>query len=277
VKAADPILLKITDGIARLTLNRPARRNALDITAMRTLGDHVDATRRRDDVRCLVLTGSGGAFCSGADLPNAGASFPQRAENLEMMGAAGRVATGLTQAPFPVIAEVEGPAAGVGASMAFACDLVIASRSAFFLLPFVGIGLVPDGGATLTVAASIGRARAMHMALLQERFTASMAFDAGLIAMVCEPEELDRRTAAIAHGLATGPARALARTKAAINAHTIGALELALTRETEEQLPLLETWEFREGVSAFRERRRPDYSTPIGTDASISSERSALP
>jgi enoyl-CoA hydratase len=260
VSSAEPILIEASDGVARLTLNRPDRRNALDLAAMRNFAERLDRLGQERDVRCLVLTGAGGAFCSGADLPDTTAGFPERVENGEMLAAVGRVVTSLTKSPFPVIAEVAGPAAGVGASIALACDLVIASRSAYFLLPFTGIGLVPDGGATLTVAASIGRARAMRLALLQERFSASSAFDAGLIAVVCEADELELRVAAMARTLAGGPTRALARTKAAINAQTVGNLGRALTQETDEQLPLLESWEFREGVTAFRERRRPDYT-----------------
>ena len=260
----DAILLDVADGVARLTLDRPTRRNALDLSAMSALADRIDRVSRRVDVRCLVLAGSGGAFCSGADLPDAETGFAGREENVAMLTTAGRVVTRLVRAPVPVVAEVEGPAAGVGASIALACDIVIASRSSYFLLPFTGIGLVPDGGATLTVAASIGRARAMRMALLQERLPATAAFDAGLIAMVFEPEELPWRTAETARRLADGATRALARTKATVNAHTLAGLDAALARETEEQLPLLEAWEFREGVSAFRDRRPPDYTKPPG-------------
>jgi enoyl-CoA hydratase len=229
---------------------------------MISLAQHLDDMCQAQQVRCLVLTGAAGAFSSGADLPDADSGFAEPAENVEMMAAVSRVVTTLAQSPFPVIAMVTGAAAGVGASIAFACDLIVASRSAYFLLPFTGIGLVPDGGATLTVAASIGRARAMRLALLQERFPASSAFDAGLIAEVCEAEELDTRVAEMARGLAGGPTHALARTKALINEQTLGNLDLALTRETEEQLPLQERWEFREGVTAFRERRRPGYTKP---------------
>ncbi len=263
----DPILLEVADGVARVTLDRPARRNALDLSAMSALAGRIDEVSRRDDVRCLVLAGSGGAFCSGADLPEAGVDPAGREENVAMLSAAGRVVTGLVRAPVPVVAEVDGPAAGVGASIALACDLVIASRSSYFVLPFTGIGLIPDGGATLTVAASIGRARAMRMALLQERLPATAAFDAGLIAMVCEPGELAHRTAETVRTLADGATRALARTKAAVNEQALAGLDTALARECGEQLALLDSWEFREGVSAFRERRPPDYTSAPGAAA----------
>ncbi|MBD8605418.1 enoyl-CoA hydratase/isomerase family protein [Aeromicrobium sp. CFBP 8757] len=160
----------------------------------------------------------------------------------------------------PIIARVVGSAAGVGASIAFACDLVVASRRSFFLLPFTGNGLLPDGGATLTVAASIGRARALRLALLRERLTAPAAFDAGLIATVCEESEIDRLVRDWAAQLAGGATTALSRTKAAINSSTLGGLAAALHRETEEQLPLLVSADHREGVKAFFEHRPPEFA-----------------
>jgi enoyl-CoA hydratase len=251
------ILVDVDARVARVRLNRPERRNAVSLKDMRELGRVIAVMSGREDVHCIVLSGAGGAFCAGADLPDGG--FPDDEESAAMMAAVTPVILGIVQAPVPVIAQVDGAAAGVGASMALACDLVIASTRAFFLLPFTGIGLMPDGGATLTVAATLGRARAMRLALLNERLPAVDARDAGLIAMVCEPDDLPETVAAIAADLAGGATRAIAATKAAINAQTLGGLDLALAEEARLQLPLLRSWEYREGVTAFRERRRPDF------------------
>lgn len=245
------------DRIVTLRLNRPERRNALDVAAMVLLADRLEELTGRDDARCLVLTGTDGAFCAGADLPRG--DVPGRSENQAMMDAVTRVVTSLVHSPVPILAAVEGPAVGVGASIAFSCDLVLASTEAFFLLPFTGIGLVPDGGATLTVAASIGRARAMRMALLTERLPAAEAYEAGLIARLCTPGELESEVATTANALINGATRALGRAKAVINDHTLPGLDAVLARETAEQLPLLEGSEHLEGVRAFRERRRPTF------------------
>ena len=257
---SDHVHFAIRDGVATVTLNRPDRRNAIDVPAMRLLADNLGALATRADVRCVVLRGSGGAFCAGADLPDADLELPGRENNVAMLTAVEEVVTTLAGFPAPVLAQVEGPAAGVGASIAFACDLVFAARTAFFLLPFTGIGLVPDGGATLTVAASMGRARAMRMALLGERLPATTAFDAGLVSEVCAPEDLAQRIDEVAVLLASGPTRALGHTKAAINASTLGGFGEALARETAAQLPLLEGADYREGVLAFREGRRPIFT-----------------
>ncbi len=241
--------------IVTLILDRPSRRNALDLPAAQLLADHIDEFSVAGNVRCLVIAGAGRTFSAGADLPEGGEDLP----GPEMMAAVTRLITGLVGLPLPVIAKVEGAAVGVGASIAFACDLVFASSSSYFSLPFLGLGLVPDGGATLTIASSAGRARAMRLALLGERLSASDAFDAGLIAQVCEPDDLDGRVEAAADALAAVPAAAFAGTKALINANALAGFEAALARESREQVSRLESWEFREGVAAFRERRRPRF------------------
>ena len=157
--------------------------------------------------------------------------------------------------PKPVVAVVQGPTAGVGVSLALACDIVLASEAAFFLLAFTKIGLMPDGGASALVAAAIGRTRAMKMALLAERLPANEAFDYGLVSSVHPAEGLEAEAAAVIEKLACGPALALQRTKHAINATTLTELDDALVRETQGQLKLLRTKDFAEGTRAFQERR----------------------
>ncbi|MBJ8346808.1 enoyl-CoA hydratase-related protein [Antrihabitans sp. YC2-6] len=253
------VRVELDGGVALVTLDRQHVRNAIDIDTMEEFADRLEALASDETVRCVLLTGAGRAFCTGADLSDDVAKLGPVASN-RMLGAVARVVTALTSMPKPVVGAVNGPAAGVGASFAFACDLVVASRASYFLLPFTARGIMPDGGATLTVAASIGRARAIRLALRGERVPAQDAFDWGLIAEVCEPEELSRVTGELARELAAGPRAAYASTKAAINALTIGDLGQALAVETRDQLTLLAAADFREGVDSFLQKRPPVFT-----------------
>lgn len=259
-EATDAVRLAAADGVAVVTINRPKVRNAVDLATMRQLADLFEQLEGRADVRAVLLTGSGGSFCAGADLGAGVEEFADPANAAAMMEAIGRAITALVRSRLPYVAAVDGPAAGVGASLAFACDLVVASRPAYFLLPFTGIGLIPDGGATSTVAASIGRARAMRMALRRERLSAPDALAAGLIAAVCEPEELEATARAWAEELNNGPQAAIALTKALVNEQTLGGLEHALRRESQVQVERLASADFREGATAFLERRPAVYN-----------------
>lgn len=159
----------------------------------------------------------------------------------------------------PVLAAVHGSAAGVSAGLALACDVVVAAESASFLLPFTRIGLMPDGGTTATVAASIGRARAMRMGLLAEPLTGREAYDAGLISHLVADADLDTAVAEIAARLAAGPPLALAATKRAVNAATMAGFEDALEREARGQVLLAGTSDLSEGIGAFLEKRQPRF------------------
>jgi enoyl-CoA hydratase len=159
-----------------------------------------------------------------------------------------------------VVAAVQGPAAGVGVSLALACDVVLASEQAYFLLAFTKIGLMPDGGASALVAAAIGRIRAMRMALLAERISAADALDWGLVTAVYPAERFDAEVDAVLARLDAGPAVALAKTKDAINAATLSELDGALEREKQGQLQLLASRDFAEGARAFQQRRPAVFS-----------------
>ena len=265
---AEAILVEIENGCAWVTLNRPEVYNAVDLSTMERLGEVLEAVASSPPVRCVVLGGVGKAFCSGADL-DLDSTGMDGAEGARMLDAARRVVTTITGMPIPVIAAVGGPAAGVGASLAFASDLIIAAEEAYFYLPFVGIGLMPDGGATLTVAASIGRARAMRMALRRERLGARAALEAGLIAEVCAGDELTTTVSAWVEDLVHGPVAALARTKMAINDLTLGNLATALAIETRDQIGLLRSADFAEGVAAFSERRAPRFGQETGSAVAL--------
>jgi enoyl-CoA hydratase len=159
-----------------------------------------------------------------------------------------------------VVSVVHGPAAGVGVSLAIAADVILASEKAYFLLAFTKIGLMPDGGASALVAAAIGRTRAMRMALLAERLSAADALATGLVSAVYPADDLEAAVTAVIETLKSGPAVALRRTKDAINAATLTELEGALERETEGQLSLLSAHDFREGTTAFQQRRPATFT-----------------
>jgi enoyl-CoA hydratase len=179
---------------------------------------------------------------------------------VETLIQANRAVRAIVNLPRPVVAVVQGPTAGVGVSLALACDLVIASEKAFFLLAFTKIGLMPDGGASALVAASIGRARAMKMALLAERLPAADALAAGLVSAVYPAPDLESEATKVIERLLAGPAVAYAKTKQAVNGATLPELDAALARETAGQHILLSSHDLREGIRAFQEKRDPVFT-----------------
>lgn len=264
---ATGIEVVVTGAVATVTFNRPKVRNALNLAAVQVLGETLDELTGRPGVRAIVLTGAGGTFCAGADLADRAGSLGDAGRDAAMMGAVSRVITTLLTGPLPVVAAVRGAAAGVGASIALASDLVVAAEDSYFLLPFTGIGLIPDGGATATVTASIGRVRALRLALRRERFYAPEAYAAGLVAAVCAPESVQETAAAWATELGAGSAAANAAVKRLINTHAFGQLGDLLDRETENQLRLLAGPDFREGVDAFIARRKPVFTAADAASA----------
>lgn len=252
----DGLNIGIDAGVLRITLDRPAQLNALSGEMADRLAEVVERAAADDDVRVLVLRGTGPAFSAGADLSGADAH-----ENFDVtsLDRANRIIRAITSSPKPCVAAVNGVAAGVGCSAALACDLVVATESASFLLAFARIGLMPDGGATATVAASIGRARAMRMALLGEAMPAREAYDAGLVSHLVPDEDFDATVAKVVGRLAAGPPLAYTATKRAVNAATLDGLEAALERERTGQTVLLRTADVAEGMRAFSEKRRPVF------------------
>ncbi len=203
------------------------------------------------------MTGTGPAFSTGADISGADAHEHFDVSALDRANRIIRAIVGLDK---PVVAAVNGVAAGVGCSAALAADIIVAAESASFLLAFARIGLMPDGGATATVAASIGRARAMRMGLLAEPLTAREAYDAGLVTHLARDEEFDDLVATLVRRLAAGPPLAFAATKKAINAATLTQLDPALEAERTGQTVLLRTADVAEGMRAFGEKRKPRFT-----------------
>ncbi|TQS45825.1 enoyl-CoA hydratase [Cryptosporangium phraense] len=243
--------------VLTIRLNRPERLNSVTTAVLDDLADLLEEAAADADVRVIVLAGNGRAFSSGADLKEGATNGRPGTDTIL---AANRVVRALRDARQPTVAAVHGPAVGVGCSLALACDLVLASSDAYFLLSFTSIGLMPDGGATALVPTSIGRARAMAMALVPERIRAAEALAWGLIYRVVEADELDSSLKALTERLATGAPLALAATKRAINESTLGALEPALGRELENQGRLLQTDDLAEAVVAFAEKRPPKFT-----------------
>src|SRR5919205_595907 len=190
--APETVALRRHDGVLTIALDRPQALNAWDRRLGEELLAAVQAAAADAAVRCVVITGSGRAFSSGADLK---AGFEQTPEGHPDVEAALReryhpIIAGVRTMPKPVVAAVNGPAVGIGCSLALACDLVVAAESAYFLLAFVNIGLMPDGGATLFVPAALGKARAVQMAMLGERIGARQALEWGLVNQVVDDRDL---------------------------------------------------------------------------------------
>jgi enoyl-CoA hydratase len=248
--------VRTESGVLRLTMDRPQQLNALTAEMSDRLAEELESATARDDVRVVLLTGSGHAFSSGADLSGQDAH-----ENFDVssLDRANRITRAIVTLDKPVVAGVNGVAAGVGCSMALACDLAIARRSVSFVLAFSRIGLMPDGGATATVAAAVGRARAMRMALLGERLAAPAAYEAGLISHLVMDDDYEVMLERLLRQLASGPPLAFAATKKAVNTATLPGLEGALERERTGQTVLLRTDDVAEGMRAFAEKRTPFF------------------
>lgn len=248
--------MAVADGVLRLTLNRPEVFNALTGEMADEVAAVIEGATARDDVRVIVLTGTGPAFSTGADISGADA---HEGFDVTALDRANRIIRAIVGVDKPVVAAVNGVAAGVGCSAALAADIIVATESASFLLAFARIGLMPDGGATATVAAAMGRARAMRMALLAEPLGARDAYDAGLVTHVVADDEFEEQVAKIVGRLAGGPPLAFAATKRAINAATLDQLEGALESERTGQTLLLGTDDVAEGMRAFGEKRKPTF------------------
>jgi enoyl-CoA hydratase len=253
---AGEVLVEHRDTALWLTLNRPETFNALTGEMVQTLLEQLRGAVSREDVRVVVITGSGGAFSAGADLSG---DDPQEKYDARAVDAANMLVTAITECDQPVVCGLNGVAAGVGMSLALACDLVVAAESAGLTLGFTRIGLMPDGGASATVAAAVGRARAMRIALLSELLTAREALDAGLITHVFPDAEYDEELAGLVSRIEAGPPLAHAATKKAVNAATLGNLPAAFQRERAGQSVLLRTDDVVEGMRAFTEKRRPHF------------------
>jgi 2-(1,2-epoxy-1,2-dihydrophenyl)acetyl-CoA isomerase len=248
-------------GVGRITLNRPETLNAWHADFGRELRRAIEEDAADPSVRAVLVTGAGRGFSSGADLragfEPADDGMPNIAKELNDLYHP--IIVGVRRIEKPVVAAVNGPAVGIGASLAFACDLVLAAESAYFGLAFVNIGLMPDGGSTLFVPTAIGKARAFQMALLGERIEAQRALDWGLVNYVHPDDRLLDEANALAQRLAAGPTRSYAGSKRALNQMLYPDLDGQLSLEAELQHGLARTRDFQEGALAFLEKREPVF------------------
>ncbi len=247
---------------AKLELNRPDRLNAWNAELGIGLRDTVLELAADNSVRAVLVTGAGRAFSSGADLTDSGPETPDGHRDVRTLLTERYhpIITGIRSMPKPVVAAVNGAAAGIGLSLALCCDLVVAAQSAYFLLAFVNIGLVPDGGSSLLVPARIGFARAAELALLGERLPAGQALDWGLINRVWPDDELTPRAEELIWRMANGPTRSYAGTKRQLNAWLYGRMEEQLELEADVQQEMAGSADFAEGVAAFAQKRAPKFT-----------------
>jgi 2-(1,2-epoxy-1,2-dihydrophenyl)acetyl-CoA isomerase len=256
-----PVIWEQLGPVGWLTLNRPETLNAWTSQLGAELKRVIEGEADADSVRTVVITGAGRGFSSGADLKAGFDPAEDGGPNIrkELAETYHPVIAGVRRLRKPVVAAVNGPAVGIGCSLALACDLVMAAESAFFSLAFVNVGLMPDGGATAFVPPAIGKARAFEMALLGERVPAALALDWGLVNWVYPDGRLLGEAGALAERLAAGPTRSYASSKQALNRAIYGDLGAQLELESELQHGLGRTHDFMEGTSAFLQRRSPEF------------------
>jgi len=256
--ATDPALLRIDGPIATITLNRPAAFNAIDLSIAKKLEQLSAEVEASDDIQVLVIEGQGRAFCAGGDLQTMSAAAaadtvaPVIGELLHHYHAF--IAT-LRRMPKIVLASVHGSAAGAGLSLAFVADLCIATEDARFTPAYAKLGVSPDGGGTVGVVASVGARRALQIFLAEDSFSATQAYDWGLVAKIVPAAELKAATRELAHRLAQNAPAALAVTKALIHRAHVTPVEQQLDAERDAIIDCMHTEEFRVAVKKFTSRK----------------------
>ena len=249
-------------GVGRITLDRPDSLNAWTEQLGNELLELVTERAAAGSVRALLVTGAGRGFSSGRDLKAGFSPHPEDGKPdvaRELGDVYHPIIAGIRRLEKPVVAAVNGPAVGIGCSLALSCDLVLAAESAFFSLAFVDIGLMPDGGSTLFVPAAVGKARAFQMALLGERVQAPEALEWGLVNELHSDDALMPRAQELIERFAAGPTRSYAGTKRALNRMLYPEMDAQLDLEAELQHQLARSQDFMEGVSAFVEKREPVF------------------
>ncbi|HCY62119.1 MAG TPA: 2-(1,2-epoxy-1,2-dihydrophenyl)acetyl-CoA isomerase [Oxalobacteraceae bacterium] len=255
------ILFEINEGIARLTLNRPDKLNSFTAAMHLEVREALETVKADPSVRVLVLTGAGRGFCAGQDLGDRavapGSATVDLGESVEKFYAP--LVLTLRNLPMPVICAINGVAAGAGANLALAADIIIAAKSASFVEAFCRLGLIPDTGGTYFLPRAVGTARAMGLAMLGDKLSAEQAESWGLIWKCVEDAELDDAVAKLARHFAAAPTLGLARTKQAIYASPANSLEQQLNLERDYMRELGNSQDYREGVNAFMEKRVPQF------------------
>ncbi|WP_123708414.1 2-(1,2-epoxy-1,2-dihydrophenyl)acetyl-CoA isomerase PaaG [Raoultella terrigena] len=256
------ILSTVEQGVMTITLNRPDRLNSFNDLMHQQLAESLTQAERDDTVRCLLITGAGRGFCAGQDLNdrNVDPSGPAPDLGLSVERFYNPLVRRLAALPKPVIAAVNGVAAGAGATLALGCDMVLAARSASFVMAFSRLGLVPDCGGSWFLPRVAGRARAMGLALLGEKLSAEQAAQWGMIWQLVEDAELADTSLQLARHLAAQPTFGLGLIKQALLAAETNGLDAQLDLERDYQRMAGRSADYREGVSAFLAKRPPQFS-----------------
>ena len=257
----ETIDVSVAEGAATITLNRPDKLNAWNLQLGVDLRAAVEDIAADQSVRAVLITGAGRAFSSGADLSEPREEGADGMPDLRarLVDRYHPIITGIREMPKPVISAVNGPAVGIGCSLALSADLVLAAESSYFLLAFVNIGLVPDGGSSVFIPARVGKSRAFEMALLGERVDAETAERWGLINRVYEDDEFENETNELIDRLAAGPTRSYAGSKRQLNHRIYQGLEEQLELEAQIQREMAGSDDFVEGVLAFVQKRQASF------------------
>jgi 2-(1,2-epoxy-1,2-dihydrophenyl)acetyl-CoA isomerase len=260
--AYEQLIVDVDAGVATVRMNNQERLNALSATLTRELIGSLEEMAKDDSVRAIVLTGEGRAFCVGADLSELqGAYLAGERPKLSpiLIDGYNKLVPLLSETPKPVVAAVNGVAAGAGVSLALACDFRVASDAASFTMAFVKIGLIPDSGATWLLPRTVGMGKALELALLSDKLDATAAEQAGLVNRVVPAESLQREANALARRLAELPTVAIGLTKRSFMEASRLSLAEAMDREAEVQDQAAAADDHLEGVMAFLEKRPPQF------------------
>jgi len=255
----DNLIFEVQDSVAKITLNRPKAFNSFNKDLALALHKALDNCAEDSSIRAVVLTGEGKAFCAGQDLvevttPELMPGFKKLLEEHYRP-----IIIKIRNLEKPVVAAVNGVAAGAGANIALACDIVVASEKASFIQAFSGIGLIPDSGGTFFLPRLVGFQKAVAISMLGDKISASEAERMGMIYKVYPVEEYEASVDQLASRLAKMPTKGLALTKKAFSSSLTNSLEQQLTVENEAQITASETADYKEGVQAFIEKRKPNF------------------
>ena len=253
---AEKLLVSIEDGIKRITINRPERRNSVDRETVQLLREAIEQSAE-DDTRVVILTGAGESFCAGADLAATSASEIANYDvTRSLRENVNPTILAMRALPVPIIARVHGHAVGVGSNYALACDLIVASEQALFGQVFVKVGLMPDGGGTFFLPRLVGYHKAFELMATGEIISAQEAYQLGMVNKVVPLAELDATVDGLATRLAQAPRVAIAKIKAGLNQDALSDLAAALDFEAVNQDACFHSPDFIEGVTAFLEKRK---------------------